>query len=74
MWRVGDLEDKARLATGLSLGYGVELFVNLRWDEIEPLLDESLEAPVGFLKMREKERTPIRSHLTGEAISEILIQ
>lgn len=68
MWNVGNLEDKARLSCGLSLGYGAELFLSLKWDFIEPYLSEELEAPIGFLKERKKERQPIRSHLTHEAI------
>jgi integrase len=68
MYRVGDIEDKARLATALTLGWGAQDFLNLEWSFIEPYLDENLEPPVAFWYERGKTGAPSRSHLTHEAI------
>ena len=48
MYRVGNIEDKAKLATAICLGWGVGDFRKLERSFVEPYLDESLEAPVGF--------------------------
>lgn len=68
MYKVGDIEDKARLATALTLGWGAQDFLNLEWSFIEPYLNEKLEAPVSFWYEREKTGAPSRTHLTHEAI------
>jgi len=68
MYKVGDIEDKARLATALTLGWGAADFLNLEWEFIEPYLNEKLEPPVAFWYERQKTGAPSRSHLTHEAI------
>lgn len=68
MYRVGSIEDKARLATAICLGWGAGDFRKLERDFIEPFLDENLEPPVAFWYERKKTGAPSRSHLTHEAI------
>ena len=68
MFRVGDIRDKAMLATALSFGWGVGDFRKLERSFIEPFLDESLEPPVAFWYERGKTGAPSRSHLTHDAI------
>jgi len=68
MFAIGDISDKAKLATAVSLGWGVGDFLNLRWNFIEPYLAEELEAPVSFWIERGKTGAPIRAHLTLESI------
>jgi len=68
MYQVGNIEDKARLATAVNLGWGSGDFVRLEWKEIEPYLAEDLEPPVAFWHTRQKTQAPCRSHLTHEAI------
>ena len=68
MFNVGNLEDKARLTTALSLGYGVKMFSNVKWENIEGLLSDKLEAPVSFINIREKSGSEVYSHLSGDAI------
>jgi len=69
MFKVGDIEDKARLTLSLNLGWGASDVLGLQWEFIEPYLDESLEPPVAFWYEREKTGAPTRSHLTHEAIT-----
>jgi len=71
MYRVGDIQDKARLATAISLGWGAYDFVHLEWSFIEPHLADNLEPPVAFWYEREKTGAPSRSHLTLEAIDSL---
>lgn len=71
MYRVGDIQDKARLATALSLGWGAQDFLTLEWSFVEPYLNEDLEAPVSFWYERAKTGSPSRSHLTHEAIESL---
>jgi len=71
MFRIGNMEDKARLATAISLGWGAQDFVRLEWSFIEPHLNENLEAPVAFWKERIKSGSPSRAHLTHEAIESL---
>jgi len=68
MYRIGNIEDKARLATAISLGWGAQDFVRLEWSFLEPHLSENLEAPVAFWRERIKSGSPSRSHLTHEAV------
>lgn len=69
MFRVGDIEDKAKLATALNLGWGAGDFVRLEWSFIEPFLNEELEPPVAFWAERHKTGAVTRAHLTHEALS-----
>jgi len=68
MFRIGDIQDKARLSVALSLGWGAQDFLRLKWNFIEPYLNEELEPPVAFWYQRKKTTTPIRAHLTHEAL------
>jgi len=68
MYQVGNIEDKARLATAISLGWGAYDFVHLEWSFIEPYLAENLELPVAFWFERKKTGAPSRSHLTHESV------
>jgi len=68
MYRVGNIEDKARLALGISLGWGSSLFLHLKWEFLEPYLSEDLKPPVAFSYERKKTGMPIRAHLTHEAL------
>lgn len=67
MYQIGNLTDKVRLATGLSLGWGSDLFVNLKWSTIEDKLNG--KCPVAFNYTRKKTGQPIRSHLTHESVN-----
>ena len=71
MFKVGDIEDKARLSLAISLGWGAGDFVKLEWSFLEPYLAQDLEAPVAFWYERGKTRAPSRSHLTHEAIESL---
>jgi integrase len=68
MYAIGDIQDKARLATAISLGWGVSDFLGLTWNFIEPHLAEGLEPPISFWFERGKTGAPVRAHLTHEAI------
>jgi len=68
MYQIGDIRDKAMLATAISLGWGAHDFLHLKWSFIEPFLAEDLEPPVAFWYERKKTGAPSRSHLTHETI------
>lgn len=73
MYRIGDITDKARLATSLSLGWGASDFLGVTWDFLDPYLAEDLEAPVSFWYERGKTGAPTRAHLTHESIEALRV-
>jgi hypothetical protein len=70
MFYVADVRAKAILSTGISLGFSVEPFSELRRDFIESLINkaqaENLDF-IGFDYERKKEGVDSRSHLTPES-------
>lgn len=71
MFSVGDIQDKARLSLGLTLGWGASDFLGLSWKFLEPYLAENLEPPVAFWAERIKTGAPCRAHLTHESIESL---
>jgi len=71
MYRVGDIREKAILATGVALGYGVTQFITIKRDFLKKIIAqrESEEPPIGFWYQRTKTSQPIRSHVTVESMN-----
>jgi ribosomal protein L17/tRNA splicing endonuclease len=74
MFYVADVRGKAVLATGISLGFSVEDFSELRRDFIESLVNKSLTEKIDFIGFdyeRAKTGVESRSHLTPEAVNSL---
>jgi site-specific recombinase XerD len=70
MYAVASVRDKAILACGVSLGYGMKDFLSLKRDFIEPFVQKAISEKIdfiGFNYARSKTQVSARSHLTPEA-------
>lgn len=74
MFYVADVRAKAVLATGISLGFSVEDFSELKRDFIESLVNKSQTEKIDFIGFNyERGKTGVesRSHLTPEAVNSL---
>jgi hypothetical protein len=74
MFYVADVRGKAVLATGVSLGFSIQDFIELKRDYIESLVNKAINEKIEFLGFdmaRGKTGVISRSHLTPEAVSSL---
>ena len=74
MFYVGDVRGKAILATGISLGFSIEDFSELKREYIESLVNKALAEKIDFIGFdyeRGKTGVESRSHLTPEAVNSL---
>jgi integrase len=64
MFHYADVNGKALLSLGISLGWGIGDILELKWADVGPFLDSPF---VGFYWQRGKTDATIRAHLTPEA-------
>ena len=74
MFYVADVRGKAVLATGVSLGFSIQDFAELKREHIESLVNKALSEKIDFIGFdyeRGKTGVESRSHLTPEAVNSL---
>jgi site-specific recombinase XerD len=74
MFYIGDVRAKAILSTGVSLGFAIQDFSELKREQIESLVDKSINEKIDFIGFdyeRGKTGVESRSHLTPEAVNSL---
>ena len=74
MFYVADVRGKAILSVGVSLGFSIQDFAELKRDQIEGLVNKALNEKIDFIGFdyeRGKTGVESRSHLTPEAINSL---
>lgn len=74
MFYVADVRGKAVLATGISLGFAIEDFSELKRDYIESLVNKALNEKIDFIGFdyeRGKTGVESRIHLTPESVNSL---
>lgn len=72
MFCVADVRGKAVLSTGVSLGFSIQDFAELKREQIESLVNKALSEKIDFIGFdyeRGKTGVESRSHLTPEAVN-----
>lgn len=74
MFYIADVREKAILSTGISLGYNIEDFLDLKRDFIESSVNKSIAEKIDFIGFdyeRGKTGVTYRSHLIPESVNSL---